>query len=73
MKSKVKIIMKDKGATILALADEAGVSQRTIQKARDERIESCTLRTLSKIATVLDCQVKDLFEEAGQYPKWAAK
>jgi len=71
MKSNVKTIMKDQGATILGLADEAGVSQRTIQKARDERIESCTLRTLATIAKALDCTVKDLFEEASQYRKWA--
>lgn len=63
MKSNVKILMKEKGVTILALADECGFSSRTIQKARDERIESCTLRTLAAIASALGCQVKDLFEE----------
>ncbi|BCS86840.1 helix-turn-helix domain-containing protein [Pseudodesulfovibrio sediminis] len=63
MQSKVKEVMTEKGATILGLADDAGVSQRTIQKARDTRIESCTLRTLAAIATALGCRVKDLFEE----------
>jgi len=72
IKSTVKTAMTEKGITILGLADKAGLSQRTIQKTRDHRIESCTLRTLSKIAKVLGCQVKDLFEEETQYRKQAA-
>lgn len=55
--------MKDKGITILGLADETGLSSRTIQRARDERIELCTLKTLAAIARVLGVGVKQIFEE----------
>ncbi|MBI9080421.1 MAG: helix-turn-helix domain-containing protein [Pseudodesulfovibrio sp.] len=55
--------MPDQEVQHIGLAADSGVSQRTIQKARDYRIESCTLRTLSKIAEVLDWPVKDLFKE----------
>lgn len=72
MRSNVKKIMEEKGVAILPLAQKAGVSQRTIQKARDGRIESCTLKTLDKLATALDCKVKDLFEETSA-PKWLGK
>lgn len=78
MISNLKTIMKEKGFTILALADETGFSSRTIQKARDGRIESCTLKTLAKIAMTLGCKTKDLFEEAlapeeTAAPKWLRK
>lgn len=63
MRSNLKKLMKDKGITILGLADETGLSSRTIQRARDERIELCTLKTLAVIAGALEAKVKDLFDE----------
>ena len=70
MQSNLKTIMKEKGITILALSDETGFSSRTIQKARDGRIESCTLKTLARIAKALGCKTKDLFDERAT-PRWA--
>ncbi|MDD3313177.1 helix-turn-helix transcriptional regulator [Pseudodesulfovibrio sp.] len=64
MQSNLKKLMKEKGTTILGLADETGLSSRTIQRARDERIELCTLKTLAVIAEALGVGVKQLFDEA---------
>lgn len=63
-KSNVKEIMEKKGVTVRALAEDTELSTRTVQKARDERIESCTLKTLAAMAEVLGVKVKKLFDEA---------
>lgn len=64
LKSNLKEIMEKKNVTVRGLAEGTELSTRTIQKARDERIESCTLKTLVAIAGVLGVKVKRLFEES---------
>jgi DNA-binding Xre family transcriptional regulator len=39
------------------------LSDHSVLKARTSRIKGCKLETLEKIAKVLDCKVKDLFEQ----------
>ncbi len=63
VKSNVKKIMKCKKVTIRSLAAESGLSDRTILRARSPQIVQCRLYTLQTIARLLECQVKDLFEE----------
>ena len=55
--------MKRKKVTIRSLAAESGLSDRTILRARSSQIVQCRLYTLQTIARLLECQVKDLFEE----------
>ena len=61
--SNVKGIMKSRNMTIRSLAAESGLSDRTILRARSAQIVQCRLYTLQTIARLLECQVKDLFEE----------
>ena len=63
VRSNVKKIMKCKNVTIRSLAAESGLSDRTILRARSAQIVQCRLYTLQTIARLLECQVKDLFEE----------
>ena len=55
--------MKEKGKTILALADEARLAKQSIDRARGPLIRECRLSTLEAIAGALGVKVKDLFEE----------
>ena len=61
--SNIKVIMKEKGKTILALADEARLAKQSIDRARGPLIRECRLSTLEAIAGALDVKVKDLFDE----------
>jgi DNA-binding Xre family transcriptional regulator len=64
MRSNIKVLMENRGITLRGLMAETGLANKTVLNARaDEKIETCTLRTLRKIAQALDCGVKDLFEE----------
>ena len=56
--------MSKRGFTINRLAEEAHISTDTIARIRrTKKIAECKLNTLEKIAKVLKCRVKDLFEE----------
>lgn len=61
--SKVKTLMTEKNVTVAGMMTLTGLSNETVMRARDLRIESCSLRTLVSIAGALGCRVKDLFEE----------
>jgi DNA-binding Xre family transcriptional regulator len=61
--SKVKEIMEEQEVTVRALAEKTGLALETIMRARGNMIGRCTLDTLAAIATALDCQLRDLFEE----------
>lgn len=63
MTSNVKRLMNSKDITIRELMKKTGLANQTILKARDHRIESCSLRTLAIIAQALGCKLKDLFDE----------
>ncbi len=46
------------------LCRKSGVTTDTLRRAvDDERLDSCTLKVLGKIADALDCSVKDLFDD----------
>ncbi len=63
MKSNIPRLMKEKGVTFYELVDQTGLSKETITRARkDDKIQSCTLTTLQKIARVLEVQTADLYE-----------
>ena len=62
MKSNVKAMMDKRNYTIQSLAIKTNLSEDVIRKARNH-IEFSTIRSLQKIADVLECKVKDLFEE----------
>ena len=60
---KVKELMESQAITVRELARRTGLSNESVMRARDERIESCSLRTLSAIATALGVKITALFEE----------
>ena len=62
--SNVRKIMEDKGVTIRTMVARTGISDKTILRARCERINECRVYTLEAIAEFLECKVKDLFDEA---------
>jgi DNA-binding Xre family transcriptional regulator len=61
IRSRVVKIMYDKGVTIQQLSEVTGLAVRTIQKARSDRISTCTLDTLLKLAKGLGVTPKSLF------------
>lgn len=55
-------LMKEKGLTYEELQFISKVAPDTVARARDERIATCKLLTLEKLAKALDAEVIDLFE-----------
>ncbi len=66
--SNLKCLMSQKKITISRLAEESRLSPDTIARIRrSKKIGECKLNTLEKIAKVLNCRIKDLFEEEKDY------
>ncbi|GLI36181.1 hypothetical protein DAMNIGENAA_36140 [Desulforhabdus amnigena] len=63
MKSKLKSVMKEKKVTVRELQKMSGVSLQTITKACDERINTCSVRSIYSIAKALEVSIVDLIEE----------
>jgi len=62
--SNLPKIMRNKKVTYEVLQGLAQISPQSVARACDERIATCTLQLLGKIAGALNLQVKDLFDEA---------
>lgn len=60
--SKVASVMKEKGITYDELQFLTNLSPATIASSRKNRIGSCSLNTLEKIARAMNINVKDLFD-----------
>lgn len=60
--SNLSKIMNEKGMTYEELQHRSKVAPDTVAKARTEKIETCKLFTLEKLAVALDVEVKELFE-----------
>lgn len=54
--------MKEKNMTYEELQFHSNVAPDTVARARDERIATCKLLTLAKLAKALDVNVCELFE-----------
>ncbi|MFU2210800.1 helix-turn-helix domain-containing protein [Solidesulfovibrio sp. C21] len=61
--SLLKGLMEDRGMTVRGLAQAAGLTEKTIMRARGQMIGRCTLDTLATIAGALGVRTKDLYEE----------
>jgi len=61
--TNIKKLMEAQSITVRELARKTGLSNKSIMRARDQRIESCSLRTLATIAGALGVRTKDLYEE----------
>ena len=60
--SKLGQLMEDRGLTYEELQYLSKVAPDTVARARDERIATCKLFTLEKLAIALSVKVEDLFE-----------
>jgi DNA-binding Xre family transcriptional regulator len=60
--SNVSEIMRKKNMTYEELQFRSKVAPDTVARARDERIATCKLFTLEKLANALDVDVYDLFK-----------
>jgi len=60
--SNLPKIMRNKRVTYEVLQGLAQISPQSVARACDERIGTCTLQLLGKIAEALNVQVKDLFD-----------
>ena len=60
--SNLSEIMKEKKMTYEELQFVSKVAPDTVARARDERIATCKLLTLEKLAKALDVSVDELFE-----------
>ena len=68
IKSNLISIMEKKSIGYEELQYLSNTSPDTVAIARDDRISSCQLKTLEKIANALDVSVHDLFEHI-RYPQ----
>lgn len=59
-------LMQAKKMTYEELQHQSKVAPDTVARARDERIATCKLLTLEKLAIALNVEVKDLFEWRNQ-------
>lgn len=64
--TKLPNIMKDKTMNYEELQFLSKISPDTVARARDERIATCQLKTLEKIANALKVNVCDLFEHTSK-------
>lgn len=55
-------IMKEKGLTYEELQFQSQVAPDTVARARDNRIATCKLLTLEKLAKALNVKVDDLYK-----------
>lgn len=55
-------IMEEKGLTYEELQFISKVAPDTVARAKDERIATCKLFTLEKLASALNVEVKELFD-----------
>lgn len=55
-------IMEERGLTYEELQFRSKVAPDTVARARDERIATCKLFTLEKLAIALNVEIGDLFE-----------
>ena len=62
--SNLKRIMEEKGISIRKMAEQTGLSNMTILRARRDEIKMCRLCTLEAMAGYLGCKTKDLYEES---------
>ncbi len=62
--SNLGIIMKTKKLTYEDLQHISQVAPDTIARAKDERISTCKLATLEKLASALDVDICQLFSYA---------
>ena len=68
--SNIRKIMKKKSKTIMQIAEETGLSSRTVHRAtQDDTIGACQLNTLAKIGGALGVKAKRLFEEVEKEDK----
>ena len=65
MKNIVKEYRKKLGITQAELATQAGVSRPYLSDIENEKVNP-TLRTVGRIAEVLQCSIDDLFEDSGE-------
>ena len=64
--SNLPKIMRNKKITYEILQGLAQISPESVARACDERIGTCTLQLLGKIAEALNVQVKDLFDASSK-------
>lgn len=60
--SKLGEIMEERGMTYEELQYKSKVAPDTVARARDERIATCKLLTLEKLAIALDVEICQLFQ-----------
>lgn len=60
--NNIRKLRKEKKMTMVELSQKASMAEPTVRLAERE-ILRVKMDTLSKIATALDVQIKDLFEE----------
>lgn len=60
--SNISKIMKDKGITYEELQQRSKAAPDTIARACDQRIATCKLLTLEKLAKALDVDICELFQ-----------
>ena len=63
LSSNLDKIMIEKRVSFRDMVRKTGLSGETINRARKNKINCCTLKTLEKIAAYLKCDIKDLFDE----------
>ena len=65
-KSHLPEIMKRRGMSYEELQYRSGTAPDTIARARDNRIETCQLKTLGKLADALDVSIHELFDYSSE-------
>ena len=64
MDSRIKDLLKEKGVTLSALAEQIGMTQTSLSRALGEN-GNPTFDTLNKIANALNVGISDLFQSRG--------
>ncbi len=64
MGEKIKELRKRLGLTLQELADKAGLYKSNISDIENEKRFKPNIRTLEKIARVLNCEIGDFFERS---------
>ena len=66
LRDKIKSLCRDRGITVCALEDQAGLAHGTIKKWNENRVQNPRVSSILAVARVLGVTTEELMEESDE-------
>ena len=66
---KIDLLRREKGLSVIELAERSGVGRRIIEDWIQKRCKTSNVYKLQKLAKVLECSIEDIVEPEENYKK----